>query len=346
MSKQDYATIIFSSGQRNNLIQLFNSVFDTDKLNSSISAANSYHAGQSNSVAGEISTLSIDTAGSGYAVGDNLHLSSDNGFGAVGSVATIDGSGGITDITINYGGMGYATTDAITISTDGSGSGAAVSASAVSSDSVTISDVTSALSTQNTTNKAYLRSLNSCDDSADFITALGNVSDLGTNWAAAIKRAADAFALSFPDIPQTDGTTTLTYNVSPSSLSQAHLNAADEATQAAIMVKVRSLESFISYVNQAVEEYYRSMSWQKNTPITYLVQNDVSAFVSSVSTAADSISKMCKEAELLYTMFRLGTFINEDNVANFKSARASAHTNLDAVATAAATLESTLTENA
>lgn len=56
--------------------------------------------------ASEIDSISIDTGGTGYNIGDALVITGD-GTSASAEVATVDGGGGITGITITDSGSGY-----------------------------------------------------------------------------------------------------------------------------------------------------------------------------------------------------------------------------------------------
>ena len=84
----------------------------------------------SNSGIGIVNSVTISTAGSGYANGDALVFANGgitNGtlpsLNAIGTVGT-DGSGGITSVTLTGHGNGYYHAPAITITTSGGSSGA------------------------------------------------------------------------------------------------------------------------------------------------------------------------------------------------------------------------------
>lgn len=71
---------------------------------------------------GDIASTSIDTAGTGYSPGDTISVTG-NGSGADVEVATVGGSGEITGLTVNDAGSGYTT---ITLDASGVGNGDAV----------------------------------------------------------------------------------------------------------------------------------------------------------------------------------------------------------------------------
>ena len=321
-SRQSRAAVFYISGKIEHMILFLTTLFDTNKLKRTINTANELHDGTDGATSGYITgSPSIINSGSGYAVNDNIHLSgAGGGHGAIVTVSSVNGSGGITGLTLNYGGMGYNSNETLTLSTDGNGSNAEIQYSA-GSDSVSIDDVLSSLSTLNTTNSEYINNLAGSDDVDDFVTNIDNLAEITTNWTKIITRAIDSIALAFPDMPQSDGTTTLQTNTSPSSRNKIALNCCDENTRNSIVMKIQILRDFICRMHNCIEVYYRDMSWQRNSPLLYYIQDDLETIVSRVRNICENIHKFCMEAELLYTIFTLGVFLNEDNVANMKTAR-------------------------
>ena len=321
-SRQSRAAVFYISGKIEHMILFLTTLFDTNKLKRTINTANELHDGTDGATSGYITgSPSIINSGSGYAVNDNIHLNgAGGGHGAIVTVSSVNGSGGITGLTLNYGGMGYNSNETLTLATDGNGSNAEIQYSA-GSDSVSIDDVLSSLSTLNTTNSEYVNDLAGSDDVDDFVTNIDNLAEITTNWTKIITRAIDSIALAFPDMPQSDGTTTLETNTSPSSRNKIALNCCDENTRNSIVMKIQTLRDFICRMHNCIEVYYRDMSWQRNSPLLYYIQDDLETIVSRVRNICENIHKFCMEAELLYTIFTLGVFLNEDNVANMKTAR-------------------------
>jgi hypothetical protein len=78
------------------------------------------------------STFTITTAGTGYAVGDNLVFSGGGeGSGAIASVSTIGANGAITAITLTNAGGGYTSVPTIEIDPTSTGSGAVITCALV-----------------------------------------------------------------------------------------------------------------------------------------------------------------------------------------------------------------------
>ena len=321
-SRQSRAAVFYISGKIEHMILFLTTLFDTNKLKRTINTANELHDGTDGATSGYITgSPSIINSGSGYAVNDNIHLNgAGGGHGAIVTVSSVNGSGGITGLTLNYGGMGYNSNETLTLATDGNGSNAEIQYSA-GTDSVSIDDVLSSLSTLNTTNSEYVNDLAGSDDVDDFVTNIDNLAEITTNWTKIITRAIDSIALAYPDMPQSDGTTTLETNTSPSSRNKIALNCCDENTRNSIVMKIQTLRDFICRMHNCIEVYYRDMSWQRNSPLLYYIQDDLETIVSRVRNICENIHKFCMEAELLYTIFTLGVFLNEDNVANMKTAR-------------------------
>ena len=321
-SRQSRAAVFYISGKIEHMILFLTTLFDTNKLKRTINTANELHDGTDGATSGYITgSPSIINSGSGYAVNDNIHLNgAGGGHGAIVTVSSVNGSGGITGLTLNYGGMGYNSNETLTLATDGNGSNAEIQYSA-GTDSVSIDDVLSSLSTLNTTNSEYVNDLVGSDDVDDFVTNIDNLAEITTNWTKIITRAIDSIALAYPDMPQSDGTTTLETNTSPSSRNKIALNCCDENTRNSIVMKIQTLRDFICRMHNCIEVYYRDMSWQRNSPLLYYIQDDLETIVSRVRNICENIHKFCMEAELLYTIFTLGVFLNEDNVANMKTAR-------------------------
>jgi hypothetical protein len=76
---------------------------------------------------GQVLTLAVTVAGTGYEVGDAVVVTTATGEGAGGYVSSVDGGGGITGVVLAAGGSGYLPADtACTITTDGGVGGTVV----------------------------------------------------------------------------------------------------------------------------------------------------------------------------------------------------------------------------
>jgi hypothetical protein len=102
-------------------LQAFDTARQNDRLNHVVSNLVRNYAPQG-AIAGGIETVTIGTAGTGYAVGDVINIVSSTGQGGSVTVATVGGTGDVTGLTIDSAGYGYAGTDTLTAT--GSGDGA------------------------------------------------------------------------------------------------------------------------------------------------------------------------------------------------------------------------------
>ena len=327
MSRQTYSSIIFSSGIKPVFIGFFNALNIT-KLSYTIDESNLSHENFDTTTEGELisANMSISVAGTNYEVGDNIQLTS-TGHGAVINVTGVDGAGGVTSFSLKFGGMHYADNDVFngstnTLSSDSkNGKNLEINAGTVSTDSVNIDTVSENLIAKTINVRTYLRAFNKAGTDAEFETAVNNLDQLGADWIVGITRAIDSICLAFPDMPQQDDDTTLLTTTSSTSLNSAFVNTASEDTKGAIFIKSEALRKFALYSSQSINRNHTSLVYTGKSPISVFLQEYITPINTAFATFCNEVERFVKEVDLLLTLLKLGTFVNDDNVSNLKQAR-------------------------
>lgn len=298
---------------------------------------------------GGILNVSITSEGHNYSINDIIEIVPKIGTGGAYYVNSVDENGTITSLKRKYGGMlynsGTFSQTNETIETNNFGTGLILSIDAdniIYDKSVTLFTLTYESKKLNTENISLLHNINSSANVDEYRTFINNLNLIAVNWKTIMKRVIDNLSLVVANTPQEDGYNRMETTTSSTSLNKIMLNVASEAYMRKYMTKLQILNDFASNISYFSDRFFQTMSWQKNSPITMFLYNELTSYINGIRDVTDSIISFCEEFKYIVVLHRQGIYNVELNSLKFQKARDNVLLNCDLFVNATSNLLNTI----